>query len=281
VSPDLDKHYALPIEIATAITKAWRQTLVATSYVDELCSDARRGDARADVIPQMPVMPVRQEPGPPSDPIRDLLCAIGAVAKVLSPKEIREDVEAQKAMDTEYQKLQVGGTWRIKDVKPWREVRERARRAGTTAHKGRVFGISTIKGSELPIGHKDRTYKGRYVFDGRDGVTRDEMGERALFQNRGSSPATLESSKIVDAFGLIEGNDEEVSDAPQAYTQEKLRGTEAWVVLPKQYWPDHFHNIEDPVVPLDYSLYGHPDAGTFWEDKSHSKILSVGFKTTG
>jgi hypothetical protein len=107
------------------------------------------------------------------------------------------------------------------------------------------------------------------------------MGESALFQNRGSSPATLESSKIVDAFGLIEGNDEEVSDAPQAYTQEKLRGTETWVVLPTQYWPDHFHNIEDPVVPRDYSLYGHPDAGTFWEDKSHSKILSVGFKTTG
>ena len=64
------------------------------------------------------------------------------------------------------------------------------------------------------------------MFDGRDGVTRDEMGESALFQNRGSSPATLESSKIVDAYGLIEGNDEEVSDAPQACTQEKLRGTE-------------------------------------------------------
>ena len=33
--------------------------------------------------------------------------------------------------------------------------------------------------------------------------------------------------------------------------------------------------------PLRYSLYGHPDAGTFWEDKSHAKILSSGFERTG
>ena len=119
------------------------------------------------------------------------------------------------------------------------------------------------------------------MFDGREGVTRDESGDIAMFQNRGSSPATLESSKIVDAYGLIDGHDEEVSDAPQAYTQSWLCGSETWVVLPKEYWPPHFHDIEDPVVPLDYSLYGHPDAGTFWEDKSHSKILSEGFERTG
>ena len=28
-------------------------------------------------------------------------------------------------------------------------------------------------------------------------------------------------------------------------------------------------------------MYGHPDAGTFWEDKSHSKSLSEGFERTG
>ena len=119
------------------------------------------------------------------------------------------------------------------------------------------------------------------MYDGRDGVTRDEMGEVAMFENRGSSPATLESSKLVDAYGLVDDNDEEVSDAPQAYTQSRLRGSETWVVLPKEYWPDHFWEIDDPVVPLDYSLYGHPDAGTFWEDKSHAKILSTGFERTG
>ena len=34
-------------------------------------------------------------------------------------------------------------------------------------------------------------------------------------------------------------------------------------------------------MPLYYSLYGHPDAGTFWEEKSHNKILKSGFERTG
>ena len=85
----------------------------------------------------------------------------------------------------------------------------------------------------------------------------------------------------MDAYGLLPGHEEEVSDAPQAYTQSRLRGVDTWVSLPKEYWPDHFHAIQDPVVPLVYALYGHPDAGTFWEDKSHQKILDSNFQRTG
>ena len=207
----------------------------------------------------MPLTTVAQEAGPPHDPIKDLLCSIVAVAKLLSKAEIAEDPDAQRAMDEEYQKLQKGGTWDISKVRPRRVIVAEARRAGKTVHFGRVFGICSIKGSELPKKHKDRKAKGRYVYDGRPGATRDESNSTAFFQDRGSSPATLESSKLVDWYGLIEGNDEEVSDAPQAYTQSRLRGADTWVSLPKEYWPANFHDIEDPVVPLIYSLYGHPD----------------------
>ena len=89
-----------------------------------------------------------------------------------------------------------------------------------------MFGITSIKGSELPVGHKDRQYKGRYVHDGRPGATRDENNATVLFQDRGSSPATIETSKMVDAYGLLSGHEEEVSDAPQAYTQSLVRGGE-------------------------------------------------------
>ncbi len=233
---DIDARYSLLIEMANSISKAWRQTLCANDYVDALCSAARCGDVRADVVPpQMPVLTSPSQPGPPTDCFKDLYSAIGAVAKLLTQKEVRTDKEAQDAMDAEYYKLQVGGTWRINDVRPWREVRDEARKTGQQAHKGRVVGICSIKCSEMPKGHKDRKYKGRYVYDGREGVTRDETGEVAVFQNRGSTPATIESSKIVDAYGLIEGHDEEVSDAPQAYTQSVLSGTNTWVVLPKEY----------------------------------------------
>ena len=139
-----------------------------------------------------------QEPGPPSEPVGALMAAIGAVAKLLTKAEIREDTEAQKAMDTEFYKLQGDGktgTWDLSQVRAKRDVMRDARSAGDKTHYGRVFGIASIKGSELPKGHKDRKHKGRYVYDGRPGAMRDENNATALFQDRGSSPATIENVK--------------------------------------------------------------------------------------
>ena len=118
------------------------------------------------------------------------------------------------------------GTWDLTRVRPKRQVADEARRAGKKVNFGRVFGLGTIKGSELTKGHNDRRHKGRYVFDGRHVAVRDEVNATAVFQDRGSSPATIEASKLVDCYGLIDSNDEEVSDAPQAYTQSKLRGVD-------------------------------------------------------
>ena len=129
-----------------------------------------------------------------------------------------------------------------------------------------MFGICSMKGSELPVGHKDRRYKGRFVYDGRTHMARDEYNAYALFEDLGSSPATLESSKMVDAYGLMPGHDAEDADAEQAYTQAVLTGPPCWVTLPQEHWPASWSKLgyDDPVVPLDYALYGHPDAGTCW-----------------
>ena len=85
--------------------------------------------------------------------------------------------------------------------------------------------------------------------------------------------------KIVDLYGAVGDNGTDEADGLQAYTQVSLKDKKVrtWVTLPKEYWPPHFHHIVDPVVPLDYALYGHPDAGTYWENKSHNKVLSAGF----
>eukprot|EP00959_Pyramimonas_sp_CCMP1952_P047216 985410-Pyramimonas_sp.AAC.1 len=47
--------------------------------------------------------------------------------------------------------------------------------------------------SELPLGHKDRTYKGRVVLDGSS--VRDQNKDVALFQELSSGPATMQASK--------------------------------------------------------------------------------------
>ena len=147
----------LPAEIATEIVSAW------ISFVkqkpESQASAVPGGNAGTPDVPRMPCCASSQEPGPPSESVGALIAAIGAVAKLLKA-EIREDPEAQKAMDTEFYKLQgdgTTGTWDLSQVRAKRDVMQEARRTGEKTHYGRVFGIASIKGSELPIGHKDRT----------------------------------------------------------------------------------------------------------------------------
>ena len=45
-----------------------------------------------------------------------------------------------------------------------------------------------------------------------------------------------------------------------------------WIRLPRHKWPKSWSSIEDPVVPLEWNLYGHPSAGLLWE-RQFEKIL--------
>ena len=59
--------------------------------------------------------------------------------------------------------------------------------------------------------------------------------EAALFQDLGSSPATLEAARACDAFGCIPGHDTEIADAEQAYVQAELKGVPSWVCIPPEW----------------------------------------------
>ena len=84
-------------------------------------------------------------------------------------------------------------------------------------HFGRLFKIGVEKGSELPVGHKDRKWKGRVVFQG--SAVLNQNFEIAVFSEMASQPATLESSACADAYGCL------------------LGGQPTWVRLPKHQWP--------------------------------------------
>ena len=51
------------------------------------------------------------------------------------------------------------------------------------------------------------------------------------------------------------------------------------VRLPRDQWPQAWIDAgyEDPACPLILALYGHPDAGTFWERHCEAKLIEVGF----
>ena len=117
------------------------------------------------------------------------------------------------------------------------------------------------KGSKLPDDDPIKKFKGRTVFRGNN--VYDENSVAALFAELGSSPASMEAAKILDAFGSQPGSQ---ADAKQAYIQALFKGVPTWLRLPNNRWPSHWSKqCIHPIVPLVLALYGHPDSGGLWE----------------
>jgi uncharacterized protein (DUF924 family) len=201
-----------------------------------------------------------------------------AVARPMSMKETQWNEKAKAAMDKEWNRLKSIKTWLEDTVISKREAEKMARQSGQTYHFGRVFPILVEKNSELDEKDERRKFKGRVVFDGSD--VRDQDKNVALFQELSSSPATMEAGKAADVYGMLPGHTIEQADAVQAYTQATLKGTKTYVSLPKEAWPDWWHDLpyDDPVCELRLALYGHPDSGGFWEKHCDDFLTAVGFE---
>ena len=95
----------------------------------------------------------------------------------------------------------------------------------------------------------------------------DQNHNYAIFQDLGSSLATLQAAKAVDFFGCLPDHAVEVVDAEQAYIQADMKGDPTWVCLPPEARPDWWQkkcpNLRRLVCRLLNALYGHPDAGTY------------------
>ena len=51
-----------------------------------------------------------------------------------------------------------------------------------------------------------------------------------------------------------------------------------WIRLPRHKWPKSWSSMEDPVVPLERYLYGHPLAGLSWERQLEKILLKYGWE---
>ena len=63
-----------------------------------------------------------------------------------------------------------------------------------------------------------------------------------------------------------------MEDAHKLQKIPKSECPDIWIRLPRHKWPKSWSSIEDPVVPLERNLYGHPLAGLLWE-RQFEKIL--------
>ena len=95
----------------------------------------------------------------------------------------------------------------------------------------------------------------------------DGQGRHAVFEELSSAPAAMPAGKFADAYGCMPGHCLQTADGIQAYPQAKMDSpVKTWIRYPKHRIPDKWKGIRDPVVEMTNALYGHPDAGGYWEN---------------
>ena len=183
---------------------------------------------------------------PEKGDVQSPFSGLALVARPVKAKEIASDPAAKAAMDAEWASLRAMKTWDEDKVSEWSAVCKEARCTGTRNHVGVVFGICVEKCSELPRGDPSRKFKGRCVFRGN--AVRGEDHYSAVFQDLGSSPASMSAAKIADLIGLLPGCCTMLADAIRAYCQALLVGVPTWVRLPCDHWPASWSKMRDPVA---------------------------------
>jgi len=213
-----------------------------------------------------------------------------AVARKVKRAEVEQVPAAKQAVDKEWFKLLDAphpdghgkGTWDMSSVREARDVRAEARSTNTTVHMGMIAELCFQKASELEDGDPLKVYKGRHVFLG-DQV-KDQDFDYAVFNDLGSAPPTMEAARALDALSCSAGYEQKQSDAHSAYTQSFLgggrgKGVPTWVSIPRHRWPPEWvGKYQNPVVLLVLSLYGHPDAGGYWEAHCEKAVFECGWE---
>ena len=163
-------------------------------------------------MPTVPHSPQHREKVATHFPVdeEEMYALMALVARPVNQKELNSNPEAQKSLDVEWEKFVKKRAWMIESVREWDDVRAEAKRKGKKVHVGKVFEICVEKGSELPKGSPLRKSRGRTVFQGNH--VQDENPSAALFSELGSSPATMEAGKVLDAYGSQPGHAAQQAD---------------------------------------------------------------------
>ena len=119
---------------------------------------------------------------------------------------------------------------------------------------------------------------------------KDDSGSYAVFTEQGSSASQMTAAKVVDIFYSLPGCAGQAADAVSAYTQVKMEDApkllkipkfecpDIWIRLPRHKWSKPLSSMEDPVVPLERNLKGHPLAGLLWERQLEKILFEHGWE---
>ena len=183
-------------------------------------------------------------------------------------------------------KLEKISAWKLTKVRSKKKVIDEARTSGAKVHFASLMDICHLKNAELEAKHQK--YKGRVVLRGV--IVKDDSGYYAVFTEQGSSASQMTAAEIMDIISRLPGCDGQAADAVLAYTQVKMEDAhkllkfpnsecpDIWIRLPRHKWPKSWSSMEDPVVPLERNLCGHPLAGLLWERQFEKILLKYGWR---
>ena len=193
---------------------------------------------------------------------------------------------AKAAVDKEWEKLEKIPAWDTTKVRHKSEVIDEARTMGIKVHFASLMDICRLRDAELEAKHQK--YKGRVVLRG--DIVKDDSGSCAVFTEQGSSASQMTAAKVMDVISRLPGCAGQAADAVPAKTQGKMEDAskllkipisecpDIWIRLPRHKWPKSWSSMEDPVVPLERNLYGHPLAGLLWERQFEKILLQHGWE---
>ena len=175
---------------------------------------------------------------------------------------------AKAAVDKEWEKLEKIPAWDKTKVRNKSDVIDEARK-GRKVHFASLMDLCHLKNAELET--KQQKYKGRVVLRG--DIVKDDSGSCAVFTEQGSSASQMTAAKVMDIISRLPGCAGQAADPVSAYTQVKMEEApkllkipksecpDKWIRLARHQWPKSRSSMEDPVVPLERNLHGHPLAG--------------------
>ena len=159
--------------------------------------------------------------------------------------------------------------------------------SGATVHFASLMDICHLKNAELDAKHEK--YKGRVVLRG--DIVKDNSGSYAVFTEQGSSASQMTAAKIMDIISRLPGCDGQRSRrsinlypskngrCSQIIEKFQNRSVQTFgFVYHDTKWPKSWSSMEDPVVPLERNLYGHPLAGLLWKRQFEKILLKHGWE---
>ena len=163
---------------------------------------------------------------------------------------------------------------------------DEARTKDAQVHFASLMDICHLKNADWR--QNTKKYKGRVVLRG--DIVKDNSGSYAVFTDQGSSASQMTAAKVMDIISRLPGCAGQAADAVPAFSQVKMEDApklleipksecpDIWIRLPRHKWPKSWSSMEDPVVPLERDLYGHPLARLLWERQFEKILLQHGWE---